>query len=49
MGGADKTTITQFLKSPEYQIFKTMLGESLVTNANGKITPDRLINQLKAA
>jgi len=49
MGGADKITISQFLNSPEYEMFKTMLGESLVLNANGQLLPDKQSNQAQVA
>ncbi len=44
MGGADKITISQFLNLPEYEMFKTMLGESLVLNANEKSLPEKQLN-----
>ncbi len=49
MGGADKITISQFLNSPEYEMFKTMLGESLVLNANRQLLPDKQLNEQNAA
>jgi hypothetical protein len=49
MGGADKVTINQFLNSPEYEMFKRMLGESLVLNANEHLLPDKQLNEAHAA
>ena len=49
MGGADKITISQFLNSPEYEMFKTMLCESLVLNANAQLLPDIQLNVADAA
>lgn len=49
MGGADKITISQFLNSPEYEMFKRMLGESLVLNANEKLLPEKQVNKPIAA
>jgi hypothetical protein len=49
MGGADKTTIRQFLNSPEYEMFKRMLDESLVINANEQLLPDKLLNEALVA
>ncbi len=49
MGGADKITISQFLNSPEYEMFKRMLGESLVLNANEHLLPDKRLNEAIAS
>ncbi len=49
MGGTDKITIRQFFNFPEYEMFKTMLGDSLVLNANAQLLPDEILNQEMAA
>ena len=49
MGGAHKITVSQFLNSPEYEMFKSMLGESLVLNANGQLLPDKQLNKYDVA
>ena len=49
MGGADKITISQFLNSPEDEMFKSILGESLVLKAKAQLLPDKQLKEYQAA
>lgn len=49
MGGAYKIIISQFMNSHEYKMFKTMLDESLVLNANHQSLPDKQLNVAESA